>query len=191
VSFDLLTYAAEHRYRVRNLHDGRRVPPTRPPARGRRGRPSGYLGAADRLDVLACRHGYVCDNGNGRLGWYLVAPTTRSMRAKLGKLVRLGVNVQQEGDREAAGDAPVGQLAKVLQVLVPLQIPNHPGHRATLARQASAARAGSTSVAPEAGIAAEVVVWGCGAGSGRAAPGGMWGRRPWRLRLVQAATTEH
>jgi hypothetical protein len=146
MSFDLLAYAEEHGYRVRNLHDGHPVPPVRPPYHGRRGRFAGYLGADDREDAIVCRHGYVADDGDGRIGWFLFAPTTRSMRAKLRKLEGLGVDVVQEGDSEAAGDAPVGQIAEVLAVLVPYRKAKRQPTRGTWARQTNAAEVGSVRV---------------------------------------------
>ena len=50
MTFDLLTYAAAHRCRVRNLHDGGPVPPVRRFAAG--DRQVAYRGRDDREDVI-------------------------------------------------------------------------------------------------------------------------------------------
>jgi len=132
-SFDLLAYAAAHRYRVRNLHDGHPVPPTLPPPRGRRGRSSGYWAPADRMDAIVGRYGYVCDDGNGRIGWCLFAPTVRRLGFKLRKLAALGIVPNQEGDWEAAGDEDPARIEDILKVLEVARIPKHPGNLASLA----------------------------------------------------------
>ncbi len=138
------------RYRVRSLHDGHPVPPARPTYHGRRGRLAGYLGADDRKDAIVCRNGCVTDDGNGRIGWFLFAPTTRSMRAKLRKLTALGVDLVQEGDTEAAGGASVEQIGDVLRVLVPYRKAKRQPTRGTWARQTHATAAGRVNVRPGA-----------------------------------------
>jgi hypothetical protein len=150
MNFDLVAYAKEHRYRVRNVHDGYPVPPMLPPKRGRRGHRRGYWSKEDREDAIICRHGYVTDDREGRIGWLLFAPTTRGMRARLRTLAALGVDVVQEGDTEAAGQASVEQIGDVLRVLVPCRKAKRQPTRGTWARQTNAATVGSVEVRPAA-----------------------------------------
>ena len=65
--FDLIEYADQHRYRVRNLHDGRDLHLLRVPV-GQRGQSDGYTSDSDRMDAIICQHGYVSDEGDGRIG---------------------------------------------------------------------------------------------------------------------------
>ena len=80
MAFEVVEFARERRYRVRNLHDGHPVPPARPPKHGDQGNFSGYRADGERDDAIVCRRGYVTDEGDGRIGWFLYAPTTRRMR---------------------------------------------------------------------------------------------------------------
>jgi hypothetical protein len=57
MTFDLRTYVAAHRCRVRNLHDGEPVPPTRRPHEP--GRRAVYRSQGDCQDAIICRDGYV------------------------------------------------------------------------------------------------------------------------------------
>ena len=119
MTFDLMAYARQRRYRVRNLHDGHEVPPARPPKHGERGPVPGYVGASDRMDAVIGRNGYICDAGNGQLGWYLEAGTKRRLSAKLQRLAELGIEPHQLGDAEAAGEVGremFSSLATVLQL---------------------------------------------------------------------------
>jgi hypothetical protein len=146
MSFDLVGYAKTHRCRVRNLHDGYPVPPMLPPKHGRRGHRRGYWSKEDREDAIVCRHGYATDDGDGQLGWFLFAPTTRGMPAKLRKLAALGADVVQEGDIEAADGAAVEQIGDVLRVLVPYRKAKRQPTRGTWACQTHAAPVGRVNV---------------------------------------------
>jgi len=123
MTFDLMTYADRHRYRTRNLHDGRPLHPLRVPVR-HRGRSSGYAGDDDRMDAIICRHGYVCIESNRRIGWYLFAGSAKGINRWLPKLEALGAVVEQEGDQEAAGHASVEQIDAILEVLKPYRLGN-------------------------------------------------------------------
>jgi hypothetical protein len=117
MSFDLLTYADEHRYRVRNLHDGDPVPPTRRRCNGRRR--AVYRGADDRDDAIICRDGYVPadDSSEDRVGFCVLCRSSRALQAPLRVLQRLGAVITQLGDSEAVGHAPVSQIGEVLKAL--------------------------------------------------------------------------
>ena len=136
MSFDLLAYAAAHRYRVRNLHDGRPVPPVRIPGRGRRGASAGYTADDDREDAIVCRYGYVTYDGGGQLGWCLLSETVRAKSFRLRRLVDLGATMVQEGDTEAAGSVSVEHIAEVLGVLEPYRIADQSAHPARFTRAA-------------------------------------------------------
>ncbi len=117
MSLDLLTYADEHRCRVRNLHDGDSVPPTRRPLNGRRRMV--YRAADDRHNVIICRDGYVAaDDGPGdNVAFCVLCRSSRALQARLRLLDRLGATITQLGDAEAAGHAPASQIGEVLEVL--------------------------------------------------------------------------
>jgi hypothetical protein len=108
VSFDLLAYGAEHRCRVRNLHDGAAVPPMR---RGVQRSP-GYRGADGMLAIIG-RRGHVARDGQ-RLSWF-VASGHPSYQTK--PILAAGGVVQQDGDGEAAGHAPIAALAAILRAI--------------------------------------------------------------------------
>jgi hypothetical protein len=118
VSFDLLAYAAEHRFRMRNLHDGDPVPPLRrPDGHG----PSIYRGEEDRQDAIICRDGYVDYGGWGpdRIGFCVLCRSRRALTARLRLLEQAGATVTQEGDTEAAGFAPLDRIGDVVEALRP------------------------------------------------------------------------
>ena len=96
MSFDLMAFAKQRRYRVRNLHDGHAVPPARPPKHGKRGPVQGYLGADDRMDAILGKRGYVAMDGE-RLS---VFASYRSRRAKDRR--------DGEADRGGCRDRPGG-----------------------------------------------------------------------------------
>ena len=116
--FDLIGYATEHRYRMRNLHDGDPVPPLR---RSPEHSPSVYRGQEDRQDAIICRDGYVDYGGWGpdRIGFCVLCRSRRALTARLKLLEQAGATVTQEGDTEAAGHAPVARIAEVLAALRP------------------------------------------------------------------------
>ncbi len=126
--FDLMTYAERHRYRLGNLNDGRPLHPLRVPVTNR-GKATGYRAPGDRMDAIICHNGYVVDDGDGRIGWYIAAETAKDINLWLRKLVALGAVVGQRGDSEAAGDAPAERIGDVLRVLQPFkQRPPNPGN---------------------------------------------------------------
>jgi hypothetical protein len=118
MSFDLLAYAAEHRCRVRNLHDGDPVPPLRRPHDHG---PSAYRGDEDRQDAIICRDGYVDYGGFGvdRIGFCVLCRSRRALAVRLRLLTQAGATVTQEGDTEAAGHAPLDRIDDVLAALRP------------------------------------------------------------------------
>lgn len=104
------------RYRTRNLHDGRPVPPSRPvnPRHSK-----GYTSPQDRCDAIICRHGHVFQDGS-HLDWTLITPSPRSTHARLRKIRLLdGCHVSQIGDTEAAGTLAISSLPKLLRILEP------------------------------------------------------------------------
>ena len=115
---NLIEYAAEHRYRVRNLHDGRPLHPLRVPVGGR-GKSDGYTGEQDRMDAIIGRFGYVCVDGD-QLGWYL--HRTNGKAATLRELTAAGAAVRQDGDGEAAGDAPVSAIDPLISAIRPYRV---------------------------------------------------------------------
>jgi hypothetical protein len=119
MTFDLLAYAREHHHRVRNLHDGAPIPPTRRTLDG----PAvvAYRGVTDRDDAIICRDGYVDATGDGpeRIGFCVLCRSPRGLLARLRLLEQVGATITQEGDTEAAGYAPVARIAEVLAVLRP------------------------------------------------------------------------
>ena len=155
--FSLSEFARRHRYRVRNLHDGRPLLPLRVRVR-RRGRSEGYVGDDDRMDAIIGRYGYVCDEGAGRLGWYL--RRTKGKASALRALRAVGAVVHQDGDGEAAGDAAASTIDVVVEAIRPyLTQPVRPGHcpprRDTGARIAAKGSEG-VSVPPAPAFAPEV-----------------------------------
>jgi hypothetical protein len=117
MSFNLLAYADEHRCRVRNLHDGDPVPPTRRPLNGRHRMV--YRAADDRDDVIICRDGYVAayDSTGNHVAFCVLCRSPRVLQARLRALHCLGATITQLGDWEAAGHAPASQIDGVLKAL--------------------------------------------------------------------------
>jgi len=132
--FDLLTYARRHRYRLRNIHDGKPVPPARIQQAGR-GRQASRSDE-DRCIVIACKDGYICDECDG-LSWVLLCETKRSFNFRLRQLECIdGLMVKQEGDSEAAGAAPYDGIEAVIKVLEPYRRqPPRPGTSAEQMRK--------------------------------------------------------
>ncbi len=121
MSFHLLEYARERRYRVRNLHDGRPLHPLRIPVM-RRGRSDGYVGEEDREDAIIGYRGYVRDDGDGRLAWYVFGKQRKTVQGWVRELQAAGAVVKQDCDLEAAGDAPVEAIEVVLGIIRPYQV---------------------------------------------------------------------
>jgi len=115
-AFDLRQYAAEHGYRLRNLHDGAPVPPTRRPPEHP---PVAFRGSEDRHDAIIARHGYVDFGGWGpdRIGFCVLCRSARALTACLRRLEPAGVMLTQLGDTEAAGHAPRERIGDVLTAL--------------------------------------------------------------------------
>ncbi|MBP7746552.1 MAG: hypothetical protein KA383_10495 [Phycisphaerae bacterium] len=118
MSFDLRAYAAEHRLRVRNVHDGGPVPPVR----RRSDRTAvAYRSGADRADAIICRDGYVDYGGQGhdRVEFCVLCRSSRVLRARLRLLAEVGATITQMGDTEAVGHAPLTRIDEVLAALRP------------------------------------------------------------------------
>ncbi len=113
--FDLTAYAQEHRYRVRNLHDGHPVPP----ARRRKGHDAstGYVGTDDRWDAIAGYDGYVTDEGAGQLGVCLFYRSARGVGRAEQRIRAMGGTVTQVGDTEIAGNIPVERIENALKLI--------------------------------------------------------------------------
>lgn len=109
-------YAAEHGLEVRNLHDGRSVPPANPTGRKLS---RGYGSPEDRCDAIPCLDGYVSDEANGTLGIYVRPENRQHLMALVSKLRAAGAVIGQIGDGEAGGSAPADRLAAVLRLLHP------------------------------------------------------------------------
>jgi hypothetical protein len=155
MSFDLMDYARRHRLRTRNLHDGRLLHPLRVPPSGR-GRSEGHVGKEDRMDVIIAEHGYVCDEGDpGRIGWYLFAGSAKGINRWLPKLEALGAVVEQEGDCECAGHAPIEQIDAILEVLKPYRLGNLHRVGRRVGARIDANGQGNTQIPPDSEDATE------------------------------------
>lgn len=68
--------AEQHRYRLRNLHDGAVLLPLRTRAKPRH---KAYRGTDDRFDVITARDGFVHLDGapRGSFGWAILCRTLR------------------------------------------------------------------------------------------------------------------
>ena len=158
MSFDLVVYADAHRYRTRNLHDGRRpLHPLRVPVR-HRGRSNGYTSDEDRMDAIICCHGYVCDEGKGRIGWYAFSKNGYGINRWMPRLVAAGAVARQAGDREAAGDAPGASIDQILKVLRPYQRAKMLARQGALAPRSDATTSVGVSVPPRSRIDAKAGV---------------------------------
>jgi hypothetical protein len=131
MTFDLLKYAAAHRYRVRNLHDGRPVPPFRVRVT-KRGKAKGYVAAEDRQDAVIGLYGYVSRGCDGRLEWLL--RRTKGKAAALRRLEAAGVVVVQDAHGEAAGHAPVTAIQVIVEAIQPYTRKEVPVGRAPATR---------------------------------------------------------
>lgn len=113
MSVDLMAYARAHRLRTRNLHDGAPVPPAR--RRGGLEHPA-YSGPSDRFDAIIGRDGYVAMDGD-RLSVFAAYRSARGLNAGLRRLTAAGLVVQQEGDTEVGGWAPVERIEEILAAI--------------------------------------------------------------------------
>jgi len=125
--FDLVAYAREHRYRLRNLHDGGPVPPAiwKPP----RGYRPVYVGEDDRCDAIVGRNGYVAFDGElGRLGICMFYRSGKGVNQARAKIQAMGGTVALEGDTEIAGTIPVESIEEALKLIRVSKVPNrNPG----------------------------------------------------------------
>lgn len=127
--FDLTSHAEKRRYRLRNLHDGRLLHPLRVPVTAR-GRSEGHVGKDDRMDAIIGRCGYVCDEGGGRVGWYVFSKTNHGVNAWLPNLRAAGADIKQVADGEAAGDAPAEAIGAILAIVRPFRKADRPDRSA-------------------------------------------------------------
>jgi len=116
-TFDLREYAQRHRLRLRNLHDGGPVPPAKKVSKGRQV----FTGDDDRWDAIVGRRGYVAMDGD-RLSVYAHYPSVRAKTCGMRTLVEAGVVVQQDGDTEIGGWAPVERIEDVLAAIRVIRI---------------------------------------------------------------------
>ena len=141
-AFDLRQYAEEHGCRVRNLHDGAPVPPTR---RLPEHPPVAFRGSEERHDASIARDGYVDFGGWGpdRIGFCVLCRSARALTACLRRLEPAGVSITQLGDTEAAGYAPLERIGDVLRALRPYRRRETPvGARFPAQKVTRATRAG-------------------------------------------------
>lgn len=95
-TFDLTAHAKKHPYRLRNLHDGGRVPPAMPVRES--GRPTGYVGATQRMDVIVGRCGYVAMDGD-EVSLCLFHKNALEVNRAVPRLEAIGVRIDQLGER--------------------------------------------------------------------------------------------
>lgn len=68
-------------------------------------------------DAIVGRHGYMIADGD-RLGWALLCGTKHMFNPRLHDIRAIpGVVVQQQGDTEAVGNAPIEAVGRLLDVL--------------------------------------------------------------------------
>jgi hypothetical protein len=144
--FDLTSHAEKRRYRLRNLHDGRLLHPLRVPVSAR-GRSEGHVGKDDRMDAIIGQHGYVTDEGGGRIGWYVFSKTNFGVNSWLPRLGAAGAEIKQVGDGEAAGHAPAEAIGAILGIVRPFRKADRPDRRTDgcLIRRRVAARGDATA----------------------------------------------
>lgn len=107
--------AQKYKFRIRNIHDGFLVPPTRTTKNVRRSR--GYSSTEDRFDVIICRYGYLYVENN-QLDFVLLAKSKRRFNSCMDQLRRIdGIVFKQEGDTESAGCVSIRFTDDVARVL--------------------------------------------------------------------------
>ena len=94
-SFDLVSYARERRLRVRDLHDGKPVPPV-----STRAKPK-YRSGRESDPAIVCRYGYVHAEPPG-LGWAVFFESGRGFPSRG---LDHGCNLGCEGPRFRRADA--------------------------------------------------------------------------------------
>ena len=104
----LSDYARKHHHRLRHLHDGGLVPPARrtKPKGDMPTAQAGFIGKDDRCDAIVGNDGFICDEGDGRLGVYLCYKSSKGVKRAQTHIRALGGTVTQIGDTEIAGTAP-------------------------------------------------------------------------------------
>ena len=113
-AFNLMEWADNNNYQVRNLHDGYPVPPMKVGKRD--GRP-GYAAPEDRMDVIIGQKGYVCYEVPGRIGWYFCGADGKERLEAERKLRKLSATTVWRGDYEAGGDAPLSTIRAILRYI--------------------------------------------------------------------------
>ncbi len=111
--FDLLSYARERRYRLRNLHDGSPVPPAR---KKNKSTTTGYVGVDDRSDAIVGQRGYLTAEDGG-LGICLFYKSGRGVATAKVEIKALDGQVTQEGDCELAAWLPIEKLDAALKLI--------------------------------------------------------------------------
>lgn len=116
---DLLALARARRFRVRNLHDGRPVPPARllKPSGSRPAGEIGYVGENDRMDAVVGYSGYLIDEGDARLGIYLCYGSLKGVMRAEQKIRAWGGTVTQSGSFEVGGTIPGSALEDALRLI--------------------------------------------------------------------------
>lgn len=109
-AFDLVAYANQHRYRLRNLHDGNSVPPaiSRKPC-------GGYPGE-ERWDAIVGHSGYVAMNGN-KLTVVLFYKSGKGVKRAIARLEEMGGQLDQVGDIEIGATTPTDRIEDVLRLI--------------------------------------------------------------------------
>jgi hypothetical protein len=72
--------------------------------------------------------GYVCDEGNSRLGIYLCYKSARGVKRAQARIQAMGGTVDQVGDIEITGTVPTSRIEEALRLIrvskVPMRNPN-------------------------------------------------------------------
>ena len=113
-SFDLAAYARMNRYRMRNLHDGRPVPPAI--QKGPCDKTRGYWGQDDRCDAIVGHHGYVAMDGD-TLSIFLFYKSAKGVNRALSQLEAMDARIDQEGDMEVCATVSVEQIEEALKLI--------------------------------------------------------------------------
>ncbi len=132
--FDLIEYAREHRYRLRNLHDGGPCPPAiwKPPP-DYKPAVHGYVGQEERCDAIVGHSGYISDDGEpGMLGIFLFYKSAQGVNKAQARIKAMGGTVDQVGDTEIGGSVPVEAIEDALKLIRVSRVANrNPGGNPT------------------------------------------------------------